>query len=268
MILALTAVSLNPKYLSCVPFFIDYWQTLKSQDGVAKYIPKVLILAEKLPEELEPYENWCELFSLNSEVSPTFGSQVLRLLKPSLEKADFVITTDVDMFPMSDRLISKGLAAIEGGADFVVCRDVLQEGQYPICYNIASPNVWRRLTGIVRTEELNKRLSDLFNLTNKNGDYLGKHGGSGWFADQEYLYSLVCAFEHEGGCVAKLCDRETGHRRLDRLFTPFPLNWSLLPLVLINLFTDYHVHHPVSRHAKYVSLVMRIRNFASSWQRI
>jgi hypothetical protein len=259
-ILALTAVNLNAKYLSCVPYFIEFWLSLKSTIPAVTYVPKVLVMADKLPGSLQKYSQWCELFDLKQTVSSTFGSQAVRILQPSLEKVDLVLTTDVDMLPMSDRILKKAIEAINLGAEFIVCRDVLSRGQYPICYNLASPDVWARVNGAHSQNDVKNSLQDWFDGLGVGNAYSGNHGGVGWFSDQEKLFEMVQDFQKRGGAVTKLKDRDTGHRRLDRLFMPFPINWIFLPAVKNRYFTDYHVHHPVTRYKRYLSAVLRMRN--------
>ena len=263
-IVALTAVNTNPKYLSCVPFFIDYWLTLKPVDRNVVYVPKILVIANELPKELDEYAQWCELLSISQDISSTFVSQAVRILSPALEDSDYVLTTDVDMLPMSDRVFQKGIDELQNGADFIVCRDVLSNNQYPICYNLASPEVWMRVNGIKSTEDILTRLSRWFAGVAENGSYKGEHGGSGWFADQEQLFELVNQFEKMGGKVVKFVDKQTMHRRLDRLFLPFPLNWILLPIVSTGTYTDYHVHHPVRKHRRFIKAVQKVRDSNSA----
>jgi hypothetical protein len=259
-VLALTAVNLNTKYVSCVPFFIEFWLSLKSTTPGVSFVPKVLVIADELPESLHKYSRWCEVLDLNKEISSTFASQAVRILQPSLEEADFVITTDVDMLPMSDRIFQKAINAINLGAEFVVCRDVLPVGQYPVCYNIASPEVWARVNGTRTQLDLVQKLQVWFESLKAGYSYSGEHGGEGWFTDQERLFELVNEFENQGGNVTRLKDRDTGHRRLDRLFMPFPINWIFVPAVKSRYFTDYHVHHPVAKYKKYLRALLSMRD--------
>jgi len=254
-VIALSAVSQNPKYLACVPHFIDFWINLGVSRRDVKFVPKVIVLAKDLPLELEPYRQWCETFDLEDSMSPTFASQTIRILKPGLERADYVLTTDIDMLPLTDRVFQRGLETLQNGADFVVCRDVLEPGQFAICYNLATPDVWQQVNGIDSVTKLRQKLLSLFK---KSGiEDIGKSdpGGPGWFSDQEILYSMVIGFEKKGGRVSKLNDADTGHKRLDRFFMPFPLNWLFLRQVTNGDFTDYHVHHPVIRYKKFIHSV-------------
>jgi len=254
-ITALTAVNLNKKYLSCVPFFIDFWLSMSSDVDSLNFTPKVLVIAKSLPAELEPYRQWCEIFEVDSSISSSFVSQAVRILQPSLEDADYVITTDADMLPLGNRVFQAALNSIRNGAEFVVCRDVLDKGQFPICYNLASPETWRKVNGIRSQVDVRNELSKMLQGLRQKGGYKGDHGGLGWFADQTHLFSMVSKFEALGGQVARLKDRDTNHHRLDRLFMPFPLNWLALLWVSRGYFTDYHVHHPVGKFKKYISKV-------------
>lgn len=259
-IVALTAVNLKPKYLSCVPAFIDFWLSLKSSKQGITYKPKVIVIAETLPEELEKYQEWCEVFDVGSKIPSSFASQAIRVFYPSLEEADYVVTTDVDMLPMTDRLFQVALSEISAGSEFVIGRDVLPKGQFPICYNLATPAIWGSINSIRSNGDVLDSLAKLFEKVNFNGEFNSKHGGTGWFADQEELYRMVTEFELMGGKVERLNDSSTGHLRLDRLFTPFPLNWLTLAGVALGLFTDYHVHHPISNFSKFLRSVAWLRN--------
>lgn len=262
-ITALTAVNLNRKYLECVPLYVDFWLSLNKKTTLVEYMPKVLILAAELPEELLEYEEWCTLVNVPAEIPSVFASQAIRIFYPSLLTSDFVITSDVDMVPLGDSVFFEAIQRIQAGSSFVICRDVLAAGQYPICYNVASPEVWSQVNEVKSSTQLQQALQQIYFRDLAYIDYLGQHGGLGWYADQEELYRLVEKFRLNGGNVVKMSDRETGHRRLDRRLHPFPINWLLLPFIAIGVFSDFHVHHPVNRYRKYILTVLRILNFRS-----
>ena len=248
------------KYLSCVPYYIDFWLSLQPERRSITYVPKVIVVADSLPNELESYKQWCQVFSLDASLPSTFVSQAVRILQPSLESSDYVITTDVDMFPLSDRVFQSALDEVEAGAEFVVCRDVLPQGQYAICYNLASPKSWRGVNGVRSLEEVNSLLDEIFKSIQLGSEYLGIHGGEGWFTDQKVLFSMISDFETAGGRVAKLRDNHTRHRRLDRLFMPSPISCLFLPTLFWGFFTDYHVHHPIRRYHKYLKALKKFRD--------
>jgi hypothetical protein len=251
-VVAITAVNLNPRYLDCVPYFVEFWLSHESSSGAFAYEPRIIVIAERLPDLLYPYRKWCVVHSPEPDIPSTFASQNIRLFWPGLEDSDYVLTTDIDMLPLGDTLFHRALSALESGQDFVVCRDVLPEGQYPMCYNIASPRTWRLLTGIGDESDAAARLNALFSKSDPEGAYTGEHGGIGWFKDQQTLFSLVMSFEARGGSVVRLRDCDTRHRRLDRRLLPSFLSWLALPFANYGFFTDYHIHHPVKRHQRFI----------------
>jgi hypothetical protein len=251
---ALTAVNGNPKYLACVPAFIEFWLALNESNSLVQYSPKVLLVGDSLPQSLEAYSNWCEIFEEPEGVPSALVSQVVRILQPSLENSDYVITTDVDMLPLSDRVFKRGFEILDSEGGFLICRDVLSRGQYPICYNIASPGVWKQLNFVSSVRDIRGFMTDEFSGATS---YSGSRGGAGWFLDQELLYKLVSNFEKSGGKVTRLQDRDSKHKRFDRAFSPFPLNWVALPLLFALKFTDYHVHHPIRKYSRYLRALER-----------
>jgi hypothetical protein len=151
-----------------------------------------------------------------------------------------VITTDVDMFPLSMRVID--IAKAKSAGSFVIARNVLEhDQQFPICYNVASPSFWREVFS--STDDF---ASDLQRATTTSAEYSGDHGGTGWFIDQEFLYQRATAWERDGGKLVRLTDEETGHRRLDR--TSSQLRTLVTsPLVARQRWTDYHAYAPSAR---------------------
>jgi hypothetical protein len=256
-----TATNLDLKYLDCVPFFIQFW--LDSNRGSEhSYTPLVILVADKVPQELEAFSKYLVLHPPVQGVPDVFISQFIRCLYSPLCRSDLVITSDVDMLPLSTRVFDSIIASRRVDLEsFDVCRDVLGEGQFAICYNIATPSTWKQVVGTKDLSEIDQRISDGFrHSVSVNNGYVPSHGGKGWFSDQEYLYSAVQAFKEGGGLVRKFSDSETSHSRLDRLFLPFPINWFALPWVYFGAFTDYHVHHPIRRYRFFVGVVGKIRN--------
>jgi hypothetical protein len=256
-ITALTATNLNPKYLSCAKHFIDFWL---AQDSTKtdRYSPLVIVVAGELPQELMSVREYCILFSPPEDIPDVFCSQFVRALYAPLVNSDLVITTDIDMFPLSLKVFRASLRLSEDPkATFHILRHVLPQGQYAICYNLASPAIWSEITNVQSLDDVSRVLKREFDAALiRNKGYLDDHGAVGWFSDQEFLYEKVNLYEASGaGRVKKYVDKDTGHIRLDRIFTPPPLNWLLLPLVLLGLLTDYHVHHPIGRHNRFVRAV-------------
>jgi hypothetical protein len=256
-ITALTATNLNPKYLSCAIHFVNFWLDQSPSDN-NNYKPLVIVVAQEFPDELISIRDYCVVFNPPEGLSDVFVSQFVRALYAPLVRSDLVLTTDVDMFPLSLKMFSYVLSSSpEPLSTFHVCRDVLAKGQYAICYNLASPKVWSQVTGIVSIADVsNMLLSEFSKAYRQNNGYAEDHGAVGWFSDQEFLFNSVDRYEEEAqGRLLRFTDKETQHSRLDRAFTSFPSKWFLLPLVALDVMTDYHVHHPVERNQRYISAV-------------
>jgi hypothetical protein len=256
LITALTATNLNPKYLSCAIHFVNFWLDQSPSDN-NNYKPLVIVVAQEFPDELISIRDYCVLFESPTGLSDVFASQFVRSLYAPLVGSDLVLTTDVDMFPLSLKVFNCILSSSpEPLSTFHVCRDVLPKGQYAICYNLASPKVWSQITGVVSIADLSNTLLSEFNKAyEQNNGYTEGHGELGWFSDQEYLFKSVDRFEQAQGRVLRFTDKVTQHSRLDRASTSFLSKWFLLLFVAFNYLTDYHVHHPVERNQSYISAV-------------
>lgn len=264
-ITVLTASDLSPKYLDCVPWYIDFWLSQESQIPGVSFRPAVLVIADELPELLKNYSEYCTL--INTELPTAFVSQNIRTLYSALVDSDLVMTSDVDMLTMNSKLID---AALGKWADskiptFAILRDVLPAGQFAICYSVAAPLTWSNVFQIRSIEDVHIRLNELFEKLNSD-EYLGSHGGYGWFIDQEYLFEQVSNSEQNGNLnLLRFKDNETGHRRLDRVFHRGPLKWIVIPMIIQNRYSDYHVHHPVGKYSKYLSALLKIKQKKKSF---
>lgn len=258
----ITATNLDPKYLDCVPLYIQFWLD-QSSSSKNTYTPLVIVVAKQIPDELEEYSKYCVLHVPIEGVSDVFVSQFIRSLYAPLCSGDLIITSDVDMLPISTMLFDEIIASRkEDLPSFDICRDVLGVGQYPICYNLATPGTWGIVVGVKDIADVDKRVIDSYNYSvKKNNGYVSSHGGKGWFSDQEFIYTSVEAYEVHGGSVRKFSDSQTKHSRLDRLYLPFPINWLALPWVYFGTFTDYHVHHPARKFRIFIDSVRSINRF-------
>lgn len=268
-ITAVTATNLNPKYLSCAIHFVEFWLAQYSSEK-NQYTPLVIVVAQDFPDELISIRDYCVLFSPPRGVSDVFTSQFVRALYAPLVQSDLVLTTDVDMLPLSLEVFNFVLqSSTKPLSTFHICRDVLPEGQYAICYNIAAPDVWSEVTGVKNLDDVSELLQREFRYAReKNSGYSEDHGAAGWYSDQEFLYRVIEFYEQKSkGKVLKFTDQATRHSRLDRASASFPMKWFLLLRVLFNSLTDYHVHHPVVDNKRYilaVYLAVRFKRFLGS----
>ena len=259
--IVLTASDLNSKYLECVPFFIKFWNYFGECNG---YIiePKVAIIADKLPEELQQFEPHLILINNISDLNSAFTAQGIRILIPQLLKADLVMTSDIDMFPLSVRILKNSILKLKKLNDFIIYRDILSEKEIPICYNISSPNNWK----ILMSDQKNiqgciETLKDQLIIRGGVNSYSGFHGGAGWTIDQEFMYSKVQ--ENSRLNFIRLRANDVTFHRLDRVYHNRGSQWILGILVLFGYWDDYHAHLPVSRRKYflfYLSMLVKLQN--------
>ena len=255
-----TATDLSPKYLQCASEFIRFW-LLIGRDSEYLFRPKVFVVCKSIPDSLDTVSEYCQVVSLD-HVHSAFTAQNIRTIEAGNSLADFVVTTDIDMFPLSLQSFTPAIEALSRDNDlFVVLRDVLEPGQYPICYNVASPDTWKTVMLDGEDIALEDRLLQLLDRYGGKAAYDGIHGGDGWHIDQMDLYKRVSQ-NIDSNRLITFTDAITKHRRLDRAHHRFPLNWLILPLVVFGYFSDYHVHHPIHRYRRYIKALysaLRIR---------
>ena len=256
----LSASDLNTKYLDCVALYITSWLSIPIKKQV-KFIPKVLIVAKAIPDSLSGYSEYLKL--VDPQDMPTaFVAQTSRIVEARNSMADFVMTSDIDMLPLN---VNFECSIIDSKKldlnSFFILRDVLEPGQFPICYNLAKPKVWSLLFNRYGGGEGSPRiLRVILDRFGGNSAYSGLHGGEGWTIDQQVLWGLVQDNVHKIQ-FERFADHESGHRRLDRIHHRSLLKWLILPLVFFGFYHDYHVHHPVDSNRKYIKMVIRVRNF-------
>ena len=254
-IIVLTASNNNERYISCVPFFIKFWLLHQSKNYDLE--PRVVIVAERIPDELLIYSRYLILKSNFEPYDSALVAQTIRLLLPSKLSADYVLISDVDMLPLSRRIVANCLAAVHAEVDFIFYRDVLAENEIPMCYNFGSPSAWRSL--IYGDENYNNYLEILEKELNSRGGhdaYSGEHGGRGWTIDQELLWKKM--HTNDELSFLKLKDGDVNFHRLDRVSRIRVVKWLMAPLILFNFFDDYHMHLPVINYSCFIKYLYRI----------
>lgn len=207
---ALTACDLNDKYLGFWPLVKRAWNEIVG-------IPVTMILVAResdAPPHLlsdpdvvlfEPVAGW-----------PTATqAQVIRVLWPALMPPDAaVVTTDMDLIPVSRAAMHTGVAAANEH-QFVTFNRVLHEhGQVTICFCAASPHVWAQLFRVRSDADVRAWMEHLAGAIQSDGRH-GLDGGIGWTTDQELLYrawvNLPAPQRVELGI-----EMHNGHRRMCR----------------------------------------------------
>lgn len=255
----LSASDLNPKYLDCVELFITSWLSIPVKNQI-KFVPRVLIVAHSIPDTLSKFSAYLQLID-PLDMPSAFVAQTSRIIMARNSISDFVMTSDIDMLPLNVDFERSIIESEKLNPEtFFILRDVLDPGQFPICYNLAKPEVWGSLLNRYGSDaSTQKILQGILSEYGGSSAYSGVHGGKGWTIDQETLWKLVqdnilnIPFE-------RFVDKQTAHRRLDRLHHRGLLKWLVLPWVYIGSFHDYHVHHPVNLNRRYIEVVISVRN--------
>lgn len=182
-------------------------------------------------------------------------AQCIRLLYPALLDAKGgVITSDVDMVPMSPRYFHRPLRRIDR-AHFVCYRDdLLPLGEMPICYNAALPRTWSSLFGVEDLDDVRAVLR----AWGRDVEYAGTRGGAGWTTDQRQLYRVVLERGRRDGDVWILDDAYTGYRRLERAYVE---KWKSVSDdarrgIARRSFSDFHLLAAESPYASLNELIV------------
>ena len=161
------------------------------------------------------------------------------------------------MLPLNPKIFEFGIRNVIKPNDFVVLRDVLPAGEFPICYNLASVKTWNQLFISQKNISPQGFLHEINRHYNSDNSYSGIHGGMGWGIDQRFLYDEIIKSGNTIN-VKRFTDKLTGHRRLDRIHHRFPFNWLLIPFVILGKFSDYHIHHPIQKYLLFLRALRRV----------
>lgn len=221
-----SAVNLNPHYMSFVPQFLRGWTTLFPDVEII-----IVVIADEMPEEFLPYAKYLRLFSIPKDISSVLTSQCIRLLWPRfVDTRDAVLITDIDMIPLQRDYYTKHIRN-ENDNTVVVYRHGLPEELY-MCYIAATPKIWTELFGSESHLDILQRWYEESNVWNKDQTELTK------------------AFNNWSGTKRLYTDKETGFRRLCRSFlerNPNTVERQLIDdrekiklLIRSGVFADYH----------------------------
>jgi hypothetical protein len=248
-----TSVNGDPRYTSFFPWWVKFWsQVARLDEEVALQLHLAYCGGEDhLPDVAS--EVVATTYPRVTSIPSTTRSQLARLHLASQlpESCGTVITTDIDLFPLSLNYF-KTLAE-NAGNSFVVARDVLAEGQYPICYLAARPHIWREVVGgHLSAEEWFESVAPYVEETRTRAPR------ETWFVDQMWIYQRVKAWSEAGGEVLVLSDQHTGFRRLDRSIGPRLLFAGLKTgLIRPSAYVDYHAHRPALKYEALFGRLLR-----------
>jgi hypothetical protein len=226
------SINSNPKYTFYLPYFIEFWLSQTQQD--IEFIPRIVCI-NFTPRLVPAYLRYCESVFLESSLPEVTLSQLARFTFIPSESCDLIITTDIDMLPISTLPFRSAIPHISRtDSQLLVMRDVLPPGQYAICYNIASPVVWRKL--LISSFSTTDFLLIIKFLENSCGST------PDWYFDQKLLYQILNS--QESVEILRISDEATGLKRMDRGRHAFPLNWILLFTGFWKNYSEYHSSRP------------------------
>lgn len=242
----LTAVNENPLYIGFVPLFIKTWKKLYPDIDV-----KVVLIANNMPSNLIEYEKNIILYEPIQNVSTSFISQYIRLLYPCiLEYKGGVMISDIDIMPMNRSYYTENIKKY-GNEKFIYFRENIcsEHNEIAMCYNIATPLIWRDIFKINSLNDVTNRLIKIYSDIR----YEDGHGKSGWSTDQIHLCKYVTEWNKKTNNFIRLKENETKFKRLDRS-NIVSVNHELTDEVKKNIknqtYTDYHCLRPMEKYEK------------------
>ena len=236
----LTAVNDNPLYIGFIPYFIKMWKLLYPKVDV-----KIIVVAERIPENLEEYNSHLILFKPIQGVSTAFTSQYIRLLYPCLLKCKGgVLITDMDIVPMNRTYFTDYISDVEDEKFVYYRENVCREfNQIAMCYNIAVPHTWGDIFDIHTVDDITQRIIHVHSKIT----YDEKHGGNGWCTDQIDLLEYVQQWHQKTNHFVTLKESNTKFERLDRGRLPNDPS-TLFNMIQSGVLCDYHCLRPYDKY--------------------
>lgn len=237
----LVACDSNPIYLGFFPLILRAWEDIVGIDI------HLVLVASQLADELRPFQPNVSLVQPVDGIPTAFQAQCIRLLYPALMAEitkDAVLISDMDVAPMNRRYFINPLEGIDDTC-FVVYRSGLLEdtGELPVCYNAATPAVWGSVfPGLRDSKDIAQMLRDWWH---ENPVPYRVKASDNWATDQRQLYRHVERWSDGAGAglVARLSDRDTCFRRLDRGRRRVNRHRRLpiTPLLRGGYYSDFHM---------------------------
>ena len=237
----LTAVNENKLYLDFIPIFIKTWNKLYPDVDV-----KIILIAKNIPEKFLEYKNNIILFEPIKNILTSFTSQFIRLLYPCiLNYSNGVLITDIDMLPMNKTYYTKNVLEFDT-EKFIYYRDRIcfNYKQIAMCYNIATPKIWK---DIFKINSLNEIINYIKNIHDTNVIKEG-HGNTGWCLDQITLYNKVIEWNKITKNFIQLKEKDTKFKRLDRV--RFNFSNKVKQNIFEGNYSDYHALRPMSKYSE------------------
>lgn len=237
----ITSVNENPLYLEFIPIFVKTWNKLYPNVDV-----KIILIAKQIPDQYVEYKGNIILFEPIEGILTSFISQFIRLLYPCiLHYQHGVMITDMDMLPMSKTYYTEHIRSFDN-SKFIYLREnvCFQYNEIAMCYNVASPKIWKEVFEMNSTEDIRNYIKDTFYTNN----IIEGHGNTGWSIDQQVLYQKIMRWNEKTDNFICLKEQDTHFSRLDR--NTFHINNVNIQNSITNgEYTDYHCYRPMNKYS-------------------
>jgi hypothetical protein len=223
----ITATNDNPKYVNFIPLFIKMWKYLIPNIDV-----KIIFVSTYIPKKFKEFEKNIILFKPRDDIPTKFISQYVRILYPAIMNyKNGVIISDMDMLPMNGKYY---VDTIKNYSDdkFISYRQYscAFKNNLAICYNVATPQIWKQINKINNLEDIYTRLKKVSKIMC-------------WTRDQLDLFKLMITWNKKTKNHIVFNDEDTGFDRLDRIrfetLTP-----QMEQKIIEHKFVDYHCKRP------------------------
>jgi len=251
----LTSVNDNKLYIDFIPLFVKSWTLLYPNVDI-----KIILIMNKLPENLLEFKNNIILFYPIKNISTAFISQYIRLLYPCiLNYENGIMITDIDIIPMNKTYFTKNIKDVENNK-FIYYRGnvAFEYKEIAMCYNVSLANVWKDIFKIDSLEQIKKRLIQTYKKINYNNET----NNSAWCTDQLHLYKYVMKWNQNTNNLVCLNEKKTGFCRLDRNnFNRKTISDNKVVKKILNgKYSDYHCFRPFEKYKSFNNKILEILN--------
>jgi hypothetical protein len=151
--------------------------------------------------------------------------------------------TDMDILPMNRTYYTENIRPYDNNK-FIYLRDnvCFEYKQIAMCYNVATPSVWRDIFNIHSIDDIRATIKD---LALSHGVHEERRH-EWWGVDQQLLYKKVMEWTKTTQNFVCLKETTTGFRRLDR--GTFVLNETTRANIKNGVFSDYHCFRPMCQY--------------------
>jgi hypothetical protein len=215
----------NPMYYEFWPLVSKVWKELLDIE------PILIFVGDEIPKEVAECEYGKVIqFTPIKDIPTATQSQFIRLWYTQKFPNDVVITSDIDMFPLSKNYFKYQISKIPDDK-FIFFSFNGRDGEYNICYNAATGNTFKEVLELDDTFE---------NILLKAINEMDKGGHNKWFLDEYYLTEKLN--EYKGDKYIKLSTRNS-IGRIDRAF------WTYKPGELkLGMYVDCHSLRPYPKY--------------------